>query len=127
MHPIVSKIMFFGKGKKKTEQQQNKAKKKNSCVDIYLNSHTFSIIMIDNLIQNHVCGNKHVMSWRVQRMNYYFAISLRVQNGGPLEVSEEAKIVMLASTVISPKCMKKLPLKRTPPKISTHQQKKQLS
>lgn len=35
---------------------------------------------------------------------------------GHLEVSEEVKIVMLASTVISPKCIKKLPLKRTPKK-----------
>ena len=43
------------------------------------------------------------MSWRVQRMNYYYTISLRVQKGGHQEVSEEAKTVMLAATVKSPK------------------------
>lgn len=73
-------LILYSLNSTQQQQQQNKAKKKiNSCVDIYLNSHTFSIIMIDNLIQNHVCGNKRVMSWRVQCMNYYFAISLRVQ------------------------------------------------
>ena len=36
-------------------------------------------------------------------MNYYYTISLRVQKGGHQEVSEEAKTVMLAATVKSPK------------------------